>query len=159
MTVVKIYRRPIKESVSIYTLKPIVIFMVLLLLVTIGNLKSFVVFLVIELCVLFFAAALTATQLFYVVLTENSLIVRNPVYRFWRAKFGLHTIEKIEIGYKGGLSRPYIQVVIPARKSWRYVTDLVDERDYSDLIETLRKMGFKVETPGMDYIINKHENL
>lgn len=159
MTVVKIYRRPIKKSVSIYTLKPIVIFMFLLLLVTIGNLKGFVVFLVIELCVLFFAAALTATQLFYVVLTENSLIIKNPIYRTWFAEFQFVAIEKIEIGYKGGLSRPYIQVVMPVRKSWRYVTDLVDERDYSDLIETLRKMGLKIETPGMDYIINKHENL
>ena len=97
--------------------------------------------------------------LFYVVLTENSLIVQNPAYRFWYAEFQFNTIEKIEIGYKGGLSRPYIQVMTPAKKSWRYVTDLVDERDYPDLIQTLREKGFTVETPGLHHILNKHENL
>ena len=135
MTVMKIYRRSIKKSTSMYTLKPIVVILALFLLMTIGNLKGFLVFLVIELCVLSFIVACTATQLFYVVLTENSLIVQNPAYRFWYAEFQFNTIEKIEIGYKGGLSRPYIQVMTPAKKSWRYVTDLVDERDYPDLIQ------------------------
>ena len=55
--------------------------------------------------------------------------------------------------------RPYIQVMTPAKKSWRYVTDLVDERDYPDLIQTLREKGFTVETPGLHHILNKHENL
>ena len=100
----KIYRRPFKKSISMYTLKPIVVILVLFLLMTIGNLKGF---LVIELCVLSFIVANTAIQLFYVVLTENSLIVQNPAYRFWYAEFQFNTIEKIEIGYKGGLSRPY----------------------------------------------------
>ena len=63
------------------------------------------------------------------------------------------------LNYKGGLSRPYIQVMTPAKKSWRYVTDLVDERDYPDLIQTLREKGFTVETPGLHHILNKHENL
>ncbi len=125
MTVMKIYRRSIKKSTSMYTLKPIVVILALFLLMTIGNLKGFLVFLVIELCVLSFIVACTATQLFYVVLTENSLIVQNPAYRFWYAEFQFNTIEKIEIGYKGGLSRPYIQVMTPAKKSWRYVTDLI----------------------------------
>ena len=71
----KIYRRSIKKSTSMYTLKPIVVILALFLLMTIGNLKGFLVFLVIELCVLSFIVACTATQLFYVVLTENSLIV------------------------------------------------------------------------------------
>ena len=53
-------------------------------------------FLVIELCVLSFIVANTAIQLFYVVLTENSLIVRNPVYRFWHAEFKFNTIEKLK---------------------------------------------------------------
>ena len=159
MTVMKIYRRSIKKSTSMYTLKPIVVILALFLLMTIGNLKGFLVFLVIELCVLSFIVAYTATQLFYVVLTENSLIVQNPAYRFWYAEFQFNTIEKIEIGYKGGLSRPYIQVMTPAKKSWRYVTDLVDERDYPDLIQTLREKGFTVETPGLHHILNKHENL
>ena len=141
----KIYRRSIKKSTSMYTLKPIVVILVLFLLMTIGNLKGFLIFLVIELCVLSFIVACTATQLFYVVLTENSLIVQNPAYRFWHAEFQFNTIEKIEIGYKGGLSRPYIH--------------LVDERDYPDLIQTLREKGFTVETPGLHHILNKHENL
>ena len=70
----KIYRRSIKKSTSMYTLKPIVVILALFLLMTIGNLKGFLVFLVlvIELCVLSFIVACTATQLFYVVLTENS---------------------------------------------------------------------------------------
>lgn len=76
MTVMKIYRRSIKKSTSMYTLKPIVVILALFLLMTIGNLKGFLVFLVIELCVLSFIVACTATQLFYVVLTENSLIVQ-----------------------------------------------------------------------------------
>ena len=77
MTVMKIYRRSIKKSTSMYTLKPIVVILALFLLMTIGNLKGFLVFLVIELCVLSFIVACTATQLFYVVLTENSLIVNS----------------------------------------------------------------------------------
>lgn len=64
----KIYRRSIKKSTSMYTLKPIVVILALFLLMTIGNLKGFLVFLVIELCVLSFIVACTATQLFYVVL-------------------------------------------------------------------------------------------
>lgn len=50
----KIYRRSIKKSTSMYTLKPIVVILALFLLMTIGNLKGFLVFLVIELCVLSF---------------------------------------------------------------------------------------------------------
>ena len=50
MTVMKIYRRSIKKSTSMYTLKPIVVILALFLLMTIGNLKGFLVFLVIELC-------------------------------------------------------------------------------------------------------------
>lgn len=57
----KIYRRSIKKSTSMYTLKPIVVILALFLLMTIGNLKGF---LVIELCVLSFIIACTATQLF-----------------------------------------------------------------------------------------------
>lgn len=158
-SVVKIYRRSIKKSTSIYDLKAIVVMIVLFLLVTIGCPEYFVAFFVIELCVLFLFVACTATQLFYVVLTKNSLIVRNPAYRFWHAEFQFSTIEKIEIGYKGGLSRPYIQVMTPAKKSWRYVIDLVDERDYPDLIQTLREKGFTVKTPGLHHILNRHENL
>ena len=93
MTVMKIYRRSIKKSTSMYTSKPIVVILALFLLMTIGNLKGFLVFLVIELCVLSFIVACTATQLFYVVLTENSLIVQNPAYRFWYAEFQLNTID------------------------------------------------------------------
>ena len=96
MTVMKIYRRSIKKSTSMYTLKPIVVILALFLLMTIGNLKGFLVFLVIELCVLSFIVACTATQLFYVVLTENSLIVQNPAYRFWHAEFQFNTIEKLK---------------------------------------------------------------
>ena len=43
----KIYRRSIKKSTSMYTLKPIVVILALFLLMTIGNLKGFLVFLVI----------------------------------------------------------------------------------------------------------------
>lgn len=57
MTVMKIYRRSIKKSTSMYTLKPIVVILALFLLMTIGNLKGFLVFLVIELCVLSFIVA------------------------------------------------------------------------------------------------------
>ena len=46
MTVMKIYRRSIKKSTSMYTLKPIVVILALFLLMTIGNLKGFLVFLV-----------------------------------------------------------------------------------------------------------------
>lgn len=53
----KIYRRSIKKSTSMYTLKPIVVILALFLLMTIGNLKGFLVFLVIELCVLSFIVA------------------------------------------------------------------------------------------------------
>ena len=40
MTVMKIYRRSIKKSTSMYTLKPIVVILALFLLTTIGNLKD-----------------------------------------------------------------------------------------------------------------------
>ena len=158
MTVMKIYRRSIKKSTSMYTLKPIVVILALFLLMTIGNLKGFLVFLVIELCVLSFIVANTAIQLFYVVLTENSLIVRNPVYRFWHAEFKFNTIEKLKSVIRADY-RGLIQVMRPSKKSWRYVIDLVDERDYPDLIQTLREKGFTVETPGLHHILNKHENL
>lgn len=158
MTVMKIYRRPFKKSISMYTLKPIVVILALFLLMTIGNLKGFLVFLVIELCVLSFIVANTAIQLFYVVLTENSLIVRNPVYRFWHAEFKFNTIEKLKSVIRADY-RGLIQVMRPSKKSWRYVIDLVDERDYPDLIQTLREKGFTVKTPGLHHILNRHENL
>lgn len=48
MTVMKIYRRSIKKSTSMYTLKPIVVILALFLLMTIGNLKGFLVFLLLN---------------------------------------------------------------------------------------------------------------
>ena len=129
MTVMKIYRRSIKKSTSMYFetdrcyIGPVFID---------DDWKSerLSCFLVIELCVLSFIVACTATQLFYVVLTENSLIVKIRHIASGMLNFNSILLKKLKSAIKGGLSRPYIQVMTPAKKSWRYVTDLVDERDY-----------------------------
>ena len=67
----KIYRRSIKKSTSMYTLKPIVVILALFLLMTIGNLKGFLVFLVIELCVLSFIVATASGMLNF-----NSILLK-----------------------------------------------------------------------------------
>ena len=91
------------------------------------------------------------TQYFYVTLTDDQLILKNGVYTFWQKIYLYQEIEKVEI--KPSLNF-YMKVLTKDRKTfvWDYVIDLVDPKDFDELVEVIRAKGIVVETAGFDTV-------
>lgn len=153
MTFLKIYRRPFKDTISISEIWPGAICLFLLASLFWGS-SIFTAILILEFCVLLFCVAWTAIQLFYVIVTDDAIEIKNPVYFFWGGTYRYCDIKKVEIGYFGGFSLPFIRIITSKKKSWRYVMDLVDSTDYADLIQNLQQHGFEVEIINMDRFLN-----
>lgn len=146
----KIYRLSILKTESakdvVYTLVTVIIISVLAYLYT----DYFSVIVSVGFIAILFFIACTATQFFYVVQTESEIMVKNPIYRFWSISRHYEDLEKVEIGYAGGYTRPYIRLKIHGRWFSRRVIELVDVDDYADLIQTIEARGIPVETPNLE---------
>jgi len=88
-------------------------------------------------------------QYFYVILTDDQLILKNSIYTFWQKAYFYHEIVKVEI--KPSINF-YMKVRTRKRKIfvWDYVIDLVDPKDFDELVEMIRAKGIIVETDGFD---------
>ena len=89
--------------------------------------------------------AASASAFFYIELTENELILKNAVCRFWHKAYPYQTITRIKLKNSGGLTQTRLQIINGQKKLGCYVIDLVSPDDYKMLIEDLQRKGIVVE--------------
>ena len=89
------------------------------------------------------------TQYFYVILTDDQLILKNSIYTFWHKEYFYKDITKVEIKPSTNIFMK-VHLEKPRTFSGTYVIDLVAPVDYDELIDCLRAKGVVVETAGLD---------
>lgn len=84
------------------------------------------------------------TQYFYVILTDDQLMIKNSIFTFWHKAYLYKDIVKVEIMLS---KKVYIKVYTREQKKfiWSYVIDLVDPCDYDELIDMLQARGIVVD--------------
>ncbi len=146
----KTFRRPFWQANTSRVLIKVVIiagiFFVLLMYWATNSLWACLLMLSI-LCIMCFPAFFT--QYFYVTLTDDQLILKNGVYTFWQKVYLYQEIEKVEIKSSSNF---FMKVLTKDQKTfvWDYVIDLVDPRDFDELVAMIRAKGIIVETAGFD---------
>ena len=89
---------------------------------------------------------------FYIIFSNDALILKNAICPFWRKKFFYQDPVKIKIIYLGGYTIPYMQIMRGTRKlAWRYYLDRVRLKDFPVVIDLLRAKGMQVDVEGMEY--------
>ncbi len=99
----------------------------------------------------------SAFQWFYVELSDQYIAVKNPVYRFLNKTYPLYKIQKVEIGYAGGYTRPYIRMMTDGRWSGKRVIELVGIAHYRSVVAAIRDKNIEVETPRLDKYLAQRE--
>ena len=88
---------------------------------------------------------------FYVILSDDALILKNAICPFWTKKVFYGDPVKLKIIYLSGYTIPYIQIIRGARKfAWRYYLDRVRLKDFPEIIDFLREKGIEVYVEGME---------
>ena len=88
---------------------------------------------------------------FYIIFSNDALILKNAICPFWRKKFFYQDPVKIKIIYLSGYTIPYMQIMRGTRKlAWRYYLDRVRLKDFPEIIDVLREKGIEVYVNGMD---------
>lgn len=89
---------------------------------------------------------------FYIIFSNDALILKNAICPFWRKKFFYQDPIKIKIIYLSGYTIPYMQIMRGTRKlAWRYYLDRVRLKDFPVVIDLLRAKGMQVDVEGMEY--------
>lgn len=89
---------------------------------------------------------------FYIIFSNDALILKNAICPFWRKKFFYQDPVKIKIIYLSGYTIPYMQIMRGTRKlAWRYYLDRVRLKDFPVVIDLLRAKGMQVDVEGMEY--------
>ena len=89
---------------------------------------------------------------FYIIFSNDALILKNAICPFWRKKFFYQDPVKIKIIYLSGYTIPYMQIMRGTQKlAWRYYLDRVRLKDFPEVIDFLRAKGMQVDVEGMEY--------
>ena len=89
---------------------------------------------------------------FYIIFSNDALILKNAICPFWRKKFFYQDPVKIKIIYLSGYTIPYMQIMRGTQKlAWRYYLDRVRLKDFPEVIDLLRAKGMQVDVEGMEY--------
>lgn len=145
----KTFRRPFKKTNTMFEIKFFIIIFILLgvptSLIIKLNLPA-ILFLIILFLLIIHG---WISQLFYIVLTDDKLIVQNAVYLFWRKEVQYKDIIKIKIQRSLG-AYPGIKVFTgkSSKILWRYTIDLIDDQNLIYLIEAIKTKGVVVEMKG-----------
>ena len=89
---------------------------------------------------------------FYVVLSDDALILKNAICPFWKKKVYYNDMVKVKIiYYGGGPSIPFMKIATTkAQRSGRYYLDRVRLKDFPEIIDVLREKGIEVYVNGME---------
>lgn len=88
---------------------------------------------------------------FYVILSDDALILKNVICPFWKKKVYYNDMIKVKIIYYGGNSTiPFMKITTTkAQRSGRYYLDRVRLKDFPEIIDFLREKGIEVYVNGM----------
>ena len=88
----------------------------------------------------------TTLTCFYVVLKQDKLILQNRIWSFWRKEFNYKDIEFIRFTGAHSYIWPNLSIRKKGRKrlGWHYIINLVADKDYVELIQSLRANGVLV---------------
>ena len=89
---------------------------------------------------------------FYVILSDDTLILKNAICPFWKKKVYYNDMVKVKIiYYGGGPSIPFMKIATTkAQRSGRYYLDRVRLKDFPEIIDFLREKGIEVYVKGME---------
>ena len=89
---------------------------------------------------------------FYVILSDDALIIKNGICPFWKKKVYYNDMVKVKIiYYGGGPSIPFMKIATTkAQRSGRYYLDRVRLKDFPEIIDFLREKGIEVYVKGME---------
>ena len=89
---------------------------------------------------------------FYVILSDDALILKNAICPFWKKKVYYNDMVKVKIiYYGGGPSIPFMKIATTkAQRSGRYYLDRVRLKDFPEIIDFLREKGIEVYVKGME---------
>ena len=97
---------------------------------------------------------------FYVILSDDALIIKNAICPFWRKKFFYQDPIKIKIIYLSGYTIPYMQIMRGTRKlAWRYYLDRVRLKDFPVVIDLLRAKGMQVDVEEWNIFRKQNESI
>ena len=90
---------------------------------------------------------------FYVILSDDALILKNAICPFWRKKVYYNDMVRVKIiYYGGGPSIPFMKIATTkAQRVGRYYLDCVRHKDFPAIIDFLREKGIEVHVNGMEY--------
>lgn len=156
----KIYRQPFRKTLATSEL---FVFIVVLFVLIIPsalsgsfNLSAFLLLMVFFILFLH----IIVIQLFYIILTKDTLVIKNSIYPFWIKKVRYGDIVKVKIRWTNKRFAPNMQVFTKKNSifRWRYIIDYVAPQDYPEIIEELETRGVLVETKDIDTYITMMEN-
>lgn len=150
----KEFRQSFGKTRTAFDVKVLVILFVLLFLPAIWIVKSSIPAILGVIVFLLMIFHLLVMQLFYVILTDDKLIIKNGIYPFWKKE--VRYIVKLRFIWYGGRSYPSMKVITKksSKMSWRYTIDHVDPQDYSIIVEELKKKEVPVETKDLDMFVD-----
>lgn len=141
----KIFRCSFRKSDAIFEVKVFAILFTLLGIPTFFSVEFNVpgfLFLVIFLsCIVH----ILISRFFYIILTDDELIIKNGIYPFWKKETRYVDIVKVRIKWYQGYSYMRVFTKKNSRLFWQYTLALIDTGDYSALIDAIKAEGVTVE--------------
>ena len=89
---------------------------------------------------------------FYVILSDDTLILKNAICPFWKKKVYYNDMVKVKIiYYGGGPSIPFMKIATTkTQREGRYYLDRGRRKDFPAIIDFLREKGIEVYVEGME---------
>ncbi|WP_303181907.1 hypothetical protein [uncultured Butyricimonas sp.] len=108
---------------------------------------------IIVICIVGFVGIIM--RCFYLILTDDKLLIKNVFFPFWYKEFYYCDIKKVHIEQPGVIGFCYIQVIVQdkIRHNRKYILDFVDTKDYRQLIPMLEEKGVDVETKNLIHLL------
>jgi len=57
---------------------------------------------------------------FYIIELDDTLVVKNAIFPFWKKKIYFKDVVKINVVYLGGCAVPYMQIITDKKRACRY---------------------------------------
>lgn len=145
----EIFRRPFKKTNTMFEIKFFIIIFILLGVPTSLIIKLNLPAILFLITLLLLIIHGWISQLFYIILTDDKLIIQNAVYLFWRKEAQYKDIMKIKMQRSLG-AYPGVKVFMgkSSKILWRYTIDLVDDQNLIYLVEAIKAKGVVVEIKG-----------
>lgn len=146
----KVYRRSFWETEEVRTVKPVFGFALVFAFLYFYSIdypwELYVCYTLVMVFLFFFPPI----SFFYVILYDDRVVVQNGICPFWKREYFYKNMEKIVLAWPGGVAKHFMQFFSNGKKSWHYLLDMVDPKDYQEIVDAIREKGVLVETKNLD---------